>query len=353
MKLFTIDKDGKLIQFEERNFAEQNREVDLEILLEKNPDYFLENSKVLIIGRQVTTNLSTYIDLLGIDKQGNTVVIELKREKTPRETIAQLLEYASFVDNLNYEQLNNIYQEYSGDEMFLEEYHQQFFQNNEEQSVAFNKSSKLMIVAQNISKEIKQTALYLRKMGIDIYCLEFKYFLTQSNERMISSDYVVGEDEFIKSEKIQSAVLPKLDEKLFIASLNNYGENAFKKIFNFAKENSLIFNWGSKGFSMNYKLSEGLVALSFGYIPNSNYKQSIFVQFDGLKKVPNNEKIISSYKEQIDLIKSFIPTGASSKWIINETYTESDMDKFITTLKLIIEQIKSESISTERMNEQK
>ena len=81
MKLFTIDKDGKLSRFKERNFAENNRETDLEILLEKNPEYFLENSKVLIIGRQVTTNLNTFIDLLGIDKEGNAVVIELKREK--------------------------------------------------------------------------------------------------------------------------------------------------------------------------------------------------------------------------------------------------------------------------------
>jgi len=78
------------------------------VLLEKNPEYFFEGSNVLIIGRQVTTNLNTFIDLLGIDKSGNTVIIELKRAKTPRETIAQLLEYASFVETLDYAQLNTI-----------------------------------------------------------------------------------------------------------------------------------------------------------------------------------------------------------------------------------------------------
>ena len=40
--------------------------------------------------------------MLGVDKYGNTVIIELKRNKTPRETIAQLLEYASYVENLDY-----------------------------------------------------------------------------------------------------------------------------------------------------------------------------------------------------------------------------------------------------------
>ena len=343
MKLFAINKEGKLIQFKERNFAENNREIDLEILLEKNPEYFLENSKVLIIGRQVTTNLNTFIDLLGIDKEGNTVVIELKREKTPRETIAQILEYASFVESLNYDQLNRVYQEYSGDEMNLDEYHQQFFQNNEDSKVAFNKSSKLMIVAQTISSEIKQIALYLRKKNIDIFCLEFKYFLNKSNERMISSDYVVGEEEFIKSEKIKSAELPKVDEKQFIASLTKHGETAFEAISNFAKENSLIFRWGSKGFSLNLPFIGGFVGLCFGYPPNSVFRQSIYTGFEELrKKVPNYEEIISFYKEQIDSMNCFLPAKSNKKWIIDETYKEEDMVKYLTILKQVIEQIKHE-----------
>jgi hypothetical protein len=351
MKLFTIDKDGKLIQFKERTFAEKNSEIDLEILLEKNPEYFLENSNVLMIGRQVTTNLNTFIDLLGIDKEGNTVVVELKREKTPRETVAQILEYTSFVENLSYEQLNKIYQEYSGDEMSLEEYHQQFFQSNQDSKVAFNKSSKLMIVAQNISTEIKQTALYLRKKGIDIYCLEFKYFLNKSNESMISSDYVVGEDEFIKSEKIKSEELPKVDEKQFAASLNKYGEAAFKLISNFAKENSLIFRWGSKGFSLNLPLVGGFVGLCFGYPPNSVFKQSIYTGFEELrKKVPNHEKIISFYKEQIDFMNCFLPAKSNYKWIIDESYKESDMEKYLIILKQVIEQIKHETIELKAIN---
>ena len=343
MKLFTIDKEGKLIQFKERNFAEDNREIDLEVLLEKNPEYFLENSNVLIIGRQVTTNLNTFIDLLGIDKEGNAVVIELKREKTPRETIAQILEYASFVENLNYEQLNKIYQDYSGDEMNLEEYHQQFFQNDEDSKVAFNKSSKLMIVAQTISTEIKQTALFLRKKGINIYCLEFKYFLNKSNEKMISSDYVVGEEEFIKSEKIKSAELPKVDEKQFAASLNKYGETAFKTITNFAQENSLIFRWGSKGFSLNLPFVGGFVGLCFGYPPSSVFKQSIYTGFEEIrKKVPNHENIISFYREQIESINCFVIAKSNYKWIIDESYKERDMEKYLSVLKHVIEKIQYE-----------
>jgi hypothetical protein len=210
MKLFTIDKYGKLIPYKEYNFKDSNRESDLEVLLENNPEYFFEESKVLIIGRQVTTNLNTFIDLLGIDKTGNTVIVELKREKTPRETIAQLLEYASFVENLDYSQLNEIYQDYSGEESSLEDYHQQYFQSESEEKVSFNKSTRLVIVAQEISKEIRQTALFLRKKGVDIYCMEFKYFETKSEEKIISIDFIVGEEEFIR-QKVQSVSLPKVN----------------------------------------------------------------------------------------------------------------------------------------------
>ena len=90
--------------YKEIRFKDENRESDLESLLENNPEYFFENSKILVIGRQITTNLNSFIDLLGIDNSGNTIVVELKRNKTPRDTIAQLLEYASFIENLDYSQ---------------------------------------------------------------------------------------------------------------------------------------------------------------------------------------------------------------------------------------------------------
>jgi hypothetical protein len=200
-KTFTIDTHGKLIPYKEHDFKDFNQESDLEVLLENNPEYFFEGTNVLIIGRQVTTNLNTFIDLIGIDKNGNTVVIELKRGKTPRETIAQLLEYASFVENLDYSQLNDIYHDYSGEESSLEDYHLEYFHSEPDETVSFNKSTKLVIVAQEISKEIRQTALYLRKKGIDVYCIEFKYFETMSSciyDQIFTKKTLVGGNTFCR-----------------------------------------------------------------------------------------------------------------------------------------------------------
>ena len=49
----------------------------------------------MLIGRQVRTSFGGIIDLLAIAPDGSLVLIELKRDKTPREIVAQALDYAS------------------------------------------------------------------------------------------------------------------------------------------------------------------------------------------------------------------------------------------------------------------
>lgn len=346
MKLFTVDKDGKLIQYKEHSFGADNKESDLENLLENNPECFFNDGRILIIGRQVLTNLGTWIDLLGLDRFGNTVVIELKRGKTPRETVSQLLEYASFIDNLDYEQLNLIYQNYIGEESSLETYHQEYFDSNDSDNVAFNKSSKLMIVAQDISPSIKQSCEYLRKKGIDVYCMEFKYFLNHASEKMIAIDFVVGEDTFIRSDTIKSATqLPKVDEKKFFDSLDLFGRPVFQQLFDFAKSNGLLIRWGSKGFSINLTINDGFVGLCFGYPPQSVFKQTIYTGFEEIsKKVNNSDSIIEFFRTELEKTNIFISAKSNLKWIIDKQIDNRDIDNFLTILKLVINKIRENGL---------
>ena len=46
---------------------------------------------VMVVGRQVATSYGKRIDLLAIDARGDLYAIELKRDRTPREVVAQLL----------------------------------------------------------------------------------------------------------------------------------------------------------------------------------------------------------------------------------------------------------------------
>lgn len=52
----------------------------------------------MLIGRQEDTGLGGRIDLLAIAPDGSLVLIELKRDRTPREVVAQALDYAGWVE---------------------------------------------------------------------------------------------------------------------------------------------------------------------------------------------------------------------------------------------------------------
>lgn len=346
MKLFTVDNNGKLIHYKEHSFGHDNKESDLEMILEKNPENFFDDGKILIIGRQILTNLGSCIDLLGLDRFGNTVVIELKRGKTPRETVSQLLEYASFVDNLDYEQLNGIFQNYIGEESSLDIYHKEHFDPNDIENVAFNKASKLVIVAQDISQSIKQTAFYLRRKGIDIYCMEFKYFLNYAAERMITIDFVVGEETFIRSEIQSISQLPKVDEKKFIDALDKNGKPLFDQLLKFAKSNGLFFRWGSKGYSLNLPISDGFVGLLFGYPPDSVFKQSLYTGFEEIrKKVNNSDSIISYFRNELEKSGTFISAKSNLKWIIDKPIEKFDIDNLLSILQLVIKKIQENKLA--------
>ena len=83
-----------------------NLEERLEDWLEG--DISMLDPGLLVIGRQVETEISGPIDLLCIDAAGDLVIVELKRHKTPRDVTAQALEYASWVDGLSNERVTEI-----------------------------------------------------------------------------------------------------------------------------------------------------------------------------------------------------------------------------------------------------
>ena len=54
-----------------------------------------------MIGSEVITPYGSRLDLLAIDADGNLNLLELKRDKTPREVVAQVLDYGSWASTLS------------------------------------------------------------------------------------------------------------------------------------------------------------------------------------------------------------------------------------------------------------
>lgn len=67
---------------------------------------------LLVIGREVATAFGQRIDILAIDSDGNLVALELKRDTTPREVVAQLLDYGHWIRGIKSDEIAKTFIEY-------------------------------------------------------------------------------------------------------------------------------------------------------------------------------------------------------------------------------------------------
>src|SRR6266568_8709184 len=82
----------------------------------------------MLIGRQEDTGFGGRIDLLAIAPDGSLVLIELKRERTPREVVAQALDYADWVEKLRSEDIAAIYSRFAPGRSLSQDFRQQLGQ---------------------------------------------------------------------------------------------------------------------------------------------------------------------------------------------------------------------------------
>ena len=193
MALFRISSNQIPYQIPQKDFESKKYEENLEEWIEKCPEILSDAESFLIIGRQVTTAYGKIIDLLALDQSGNTVIIELKRGRTPREIIAQALEYTSWVSTLQETDLEKIASIYlarkESDFKSLKHSFSDFFKI-EEKSATFNSSQRIIIISQEITPEIALTAKYHNIKGFDITLMTFSYF-EQNHEEILETDVVL------------------------------------------------------------------------------------------------------------------------------------------------------------------
>lgn len=203
MGLFRLNylKDNLSDGFLEKSNKEPiDYEKDFENWLENSPHVLFENdaSTIMWIGRQVsTTSYETvkFPDLLGIDSNGDVVIVELKKGKTPREVVAQILEYAAWASGLRYEDLNVLTMKYyDSDEAYkgleLAEIHNLIFYPDDEvlRETKFNQKLRLFIVAEEITKTVKDVVKYLSNSGVEINCMKYEVYKASNGEFYISTE---------------------------------------------------------------------------------------------------------------------------------------------------------------------
>jgi len=146
----------------------------------------------MIIGHQENTLDKGRIDLLAIAPDASLILIELKRDRTPREVVAQALDYASWVDDLTADRLSQIYEKFSGGGNLGEAFKQRFNAELEEESL--NQSHQIIIVAAELDPSTERIVDYLSKNGISINVLFFKVF-QNGEEQFLSRAWLIDPSE--------------------------------------------------------------------------------------------------------------------------------------------------------------
>jgi hypothetical protein len=158
-------------------------EERLEGIIEARVD-ILGLGNLLQIGRQLITDFGKRIDLLGIDGTGDLYVIELKKDRTPRDVVAQSLEYGYWIQGLSFETVRELYAKHHGGDDFDSAFTTHFESDIPE---AINTAHHLVVVATGIDASTEQIVDYVRGYGVPINVLFFEYLQDGDREYLARS----------------------------------------------------------------------------------------------------------------------------------------------------------------------
>jgi hypothetical protein len=114
------------------------------------------------------------IDLLGLDREANLVVIELKRTDDGGHMELQAVRYAAMVSTMDFDKVVEVYQRYLTRHGKTEDARLvilDFLKWDEPDGVLFAREVKIVLASANFSKELTTAVMWLNKHEVDIRCV--------------------------------------------------------------------------------------------------------------------------------------------------------------------------------------
>jgi hypothetical protein len=171
--IWRIDKD--LVKIPWSSMDEESR---LESILVK--DLSILGLDLMILGRQVRTSFGGKIDILATSSDGHLHVIEMKRNLTPRDVVAQLLDYSSWVATLTRNQIIEIFKQSGAKQALEEAFSERFHVPLPEE---LNEQHHLVVVASEIDQSTERIVAHLSEdYGVPINTVFFRCFREGARE---------------------------------------------------------------------------------------------------------------------------------------------------------------------------
>lgn len=258
-------QDKKLSEIDKTKL---NLEERLEDWLED--DISMVSDDLLVIGRQVKTDFEGYIDLFCLDYEGNTVIIELKRDRTPRKISCQCLDYASWVKDLTSAKINEIADKHSEATDSLEDAFKRKFGTDLPESI--NSKQRIFIVGSEIDSGTERIINYLSDMyGVDINAVTFQYFQDGIGNEFLSRVFLVDPERIEYKSKTKTGARSStlsLKELQEIADENGVGR-LFGTLVESLREHFHKVGTTKSSFSFSGEL-EGIMKTLFSLVPGES-----------------------------------------------------------------------------------
>jgi len=185
MAIFKI-LDDELQSVSPTTFAQENirERDDLQRLLKKKIEIISPNTLVISEEFGEWDESKQRIDLLGIDRDANIVVIELKRTEDGGHMELQAIRYASMVSVLTFERAVDIFKNYI--EMNNLDYTARdkllsFLEWDEPDQEKFAQEARIVLASAEFSKEITTSVIWLNEQGLNIRCIRLKPYVDGDN----------------------------------------------------------------------------------------------------------------------------------------------------------------------------
>jgi hypothetical protein len=210
--IFTFDKKTREIEVcKKTNFSTHAilERKHLERWIEVNPEILCEDLLVITNEYYKFDKTNERLDLLAIDREGNIVVIELKRDDSGKNVDLQAIRYAAYCSTLTLEMASNIYKNYlekSIANVSKEDARNrivEFITNSDFEEI--NDKPRIILVSKEFRPEVTASVLWLRKFGLDIKCIKLSPFEVTADKIGIEVNTIIpipeAEDYIIQAER--------------------------------------------------------------------------------------------------------------------------------------------------------
>lgn len=179
MAIYEIQQSG-LVRLKDTAFSDEGlrERDDLQRLLREQIEVISPDTLVIAEEFCDWEDSKRRIDLLGLDKNANLVVIELKRTDTGGHMELQAIRYASMVSTLTFQQVVKTYERHlqnlgkeveSAEQQILD-----FLGWDEPIEDDFAVDVRIVLASAEFSKEITSAVMWLNEHGLDIRCVRLR-----------------------------------------------------------------------------------------------------------------------------------------------------------------------------------